>query len=799
MTTPPAGLPADLLRALEQVPETPLKLAISGGLDSGKSVAAAAARDTLRAVGLTVRTLPGPADGAAFVIDDADALSDAELAALTAIAADPAATVVVATQPLRHRAALRELLETLGRERAVLRLTAHPEVDPARLAARLRGLDEPLLDALAVLSLDDALGPADVAAALGVPAEVARDLVDRGHATGLLEPGAGGPARALAHEAVARAVGAVRHREIEAALLDSQLAADTLGVRLALTLAEHGIGDPRLADRLAAAADDAAPAAAARLYRAALAAGTGTPADSLRFADALALAADCPSAARVADGLLSAPDPTVRAAAVRIAASVACHDGNTAQAAELFGWLAGAPDDDADADPATGAAAAIVAIAAGELAAARAAVARPAAGPPTTEARAARNLAEGLLGTVDPGVDPGSAVARLGQSLGPAPAVAMPDDAAALVSLTALHTGDPVRVRSVLGRALREDAGRPAQTLFTHRHVLLHAWTLMSDGQLTGATAAAAMVPQAGLHARDALWSAALQTGIARRAGDTGALHRHWYAAMEVLAEYSVDLFSLLPLGELWVAAARMRQLDRLAHPLSSAFALLAGFGDPPCWSLPLHWAGVHAAILANAPEAMAPHGAALTAAAGHSDYARVLATGGRAWLRVLANQVDPDEVAGAARGLARFGLTWDATRLTGQAALQTADSRVSALMLALARDLKLAAGPAEAPPEAAADGPAPARAAAAAPRGVAAPGAPARGSASPRGAALSEREREVAELLLLGLPYRDIGAQLFISAKTVEHHVARIRRRIGAGSRTEMMSMLRAMLAPTA
>jgi len=61
----------------------------------------------------------------------------------------------------------------------------------------------------------------------------------------------------------------------------------------------------------------------------------------------------------------------------------------------------------------------------------------------------------------------------------------------------------------------------------------------------------------------------------------------------------------------------------------------------------------------------------------------------------------------------------------------------------------------------------------------------------------LSEREREVAELLLLGMPYRDIGTQLFISAKTVEHHVARIRRRLGAESRSEMLSMLRAMVAP--
>ena len=66
-----------------------------------------------------------------------------------------------------------------------------------------------------------------------------------------------------------------------------------------------------------------------------------------------------------------------------------------------------------------------------------------------------------------------------------------------------------------------------------------------------------------------------------------------------------------------------------------------------------------------------------------------------------------------------------------------------------------------------------------------------------PTSSRLSDREREVAELLLLGMPYRDIGSQLFISAKTVEHHVARIRRRLGAESRSEMLSMLRAMLAP--
>ncbi len=100
-----------------------------------------------------------------------------------------------------------------------------------------------------------------------------------------------------------------------------------------------------------------------------------------------------------------------------------------------------------------------------------------------------------------------------------------------------------------------------------------------------------------------------------------------------------------------------------------------------------------------------------------------------------------------------------------------------------LARDLKLGATSTEMPSEASDAEPT--------------AGAPSRPRQPAAGSPLSYREREVAELLLLGMPYRDIGGQLFISAKTVEHHVARIRRRLGASSRSEMLSMLRAMLAP--
>src|SRR3977135_1612580 len=82
------------------------------------------------------------------------------------------------------------------------------------------------------------------------------------------------------------------------------------------------------------------------------------------------------------------------------------------------------------------------------------------------------------------------------------------------------------------------------------------------DQRRTAAPAAPATA-DAALHRRDALWAAALQTAIARRSGDSGAVQRHWYAAVEVLAEYSTDLFSLLPLGELWVGAAPVGQVAR--------------------------------------------------------------------------------------------------------------------------------------------------------------------------------------------------------------------------------------------
>ena len=789
----------------------PVRLLVIGGIGSGKSTALEAVRHSLRESGHTVLSrIPRDNDKhAAVVIDDAHRLKDSELHLLADLADDPERTVVVAGEPRDHDPALRRLSSALERERPRITLgrltvrdiafsltdaSGHPpptEVLEATAAAtagipllvsaaaaghpvtaagtaqavgyalheRLRRLDPADVETLLILSLSTDLGAADVAATLDLTPTRAAELVDRARGTGLVEPSHSPAFLATVHRVLAQIMGAGRHHNVETALLRTQLEAATLSDQLALELAEHGIHDDRLArwlrDHAAGARTDRT-----RWYRAAVDAG----ASELRpeLADALALCGECSSAAALCDALLGAPEPGDRAAGVRIAASVAVHDGNTAYAAELFSWLGGYPD------ATIGAAAALVHTATGDLAAARAALNTGQSGPPTSAARAARSLAEGVLMTVE-GAYP-AAAARLGQAAAGEPGaatVAMPDSAPALVTLAALHSGDPVRARSVIGRAVRNGAD-PA---FTDRHRLLQGWVRMQDGQLTAAAADAGAAD--GRHARDALWATALRTAIARRGGDTGALATHWFAGMDVLAEYSIDLFSLLPLGELWMAAARLRQPDRVSPALEQAFGLLESLGNPPPWTAMLHWAGVHAGILSSDPAALAPHGQALAAMAEHSPFAAVLAHAGRAWLQVLANHVDPGEVVAASRGLAQFGLTSDATRLAGQAALQAADPKVSALMLQVARDLKLGAG--EDPADAA--------------------GAAATERPRPVATALSDREREVAELLLLGMPYRDIGAQLFISAKTVEHHVARIRRRLGAESRSEMLSMLRATL----
>jgi DNA-binding NarL/FixJ family response regulator len=55
----------------------------------------------------------------------------------------------------------------------------------------------------------------------------------------------------------------------------------------------------------------------------------------------------------------------------------------------------------------------------------------------------------------------------------------------------------------------------------------------------------------------------------------------------------------------------------------------------------------------------------------------------------------------------------------------------------------------------------------------------------------MTEREREVARLIVAGASNPEIASQLFLSRKTVERHVSNVLGKMGARNRTELASRL--------
>nr|WP_280264987.1 LuxR C-terminal-related transcriptional regulator [Nocardia wallacei] len=350
----------------------------------------------------------------------------------------------------------------------------------------------------------------------------------------------------------------------------------------------------------------------------------------------------------------------------------------------------------------------------------------------------------------------------------------LPYSAVSIATLLCLSMGEPRRAADALRG--NSAAGPDRQPPDPHR-LILSAWTSMLGGDEQGAATLLSTLALDALPARDRLLAHGALVGLARRGGDDTALTLAWQAARPLFDDVGVDLLTLLPIGELWLAGIRLRDEDRVAPLVATAAKLLHRLGIPPAWSNVFHWYAVQAAIAHARPDELMAPARHLQAAARTGDpHAAALAAAGRTWVLVLRGEVDADRVTTAVRRLAGIGMAWDAARLAGDAALAARDSDTATALLRLARTVRTESRPPQLPipvPE---------------------PGRDPHTAPTSRDTVLSEREREVAELVLLGLTYREIGARLYISAKTVEHHVARIRRRIGAGSRSELLSMLRAM-----
>lgn len=261
---------------------------------------------------------------------------------------------------------------------------------------------------------------------------------------------------------------------------------------------------------------------------------------------------------------------------------------------------------------------------------------------------------------------------------------------------------------------------------------------------------------------------------LARRYGDRQSLEAAWESALAVSRNVDISLYSLLPLGSLIDAGARLGDSATLAPYLAQGLDIVQRLGRPPLWSNHLWWAGIQQGILLNKPASLGPYAQALVAAAPHSRVAAAMAQAGAVWVTVLGGKVEVLAVEAAARALAAAGLAWDGARLAAHGAGRLSDDRrAAARLMACARELH--------PPE------------------VIRQAAPTISEATPTpvtdGAQLSERERDVAVLILQGKTYAEIGQAIFISPRTVEHHVASIRRRLDATSRSDLIAKLRLTL----
>ena len=300
------------------------------------------------------------------------------------------------------------------------------------------------------------------------------------------------------------------------------------------------------------------------------------------------------------------------------------------------------------------------------------------------------------------------------------------------------------------------------------------AYVRLLDGRYSDALALVREGEAEDWSARDRLLLAVLDAALARRSGDTARLREAWRRVDPVLVRHNASWLLIDPLTELLAAGAKIGNTSRV-QPVLDAITQQIELFEPSsiapgnaCWlKLQLGLATEDAPAVSAATEALRNLASSGSRAQARVDAAplwnqliegRVRASSGDGWL--------PSETAfsDGAAALADGGEAWEASRLVGAAAIEFDDPGVARRLLERARTFTTEVDDAEAEDPLVVLG-------------------------------LSEREADVARLVVEGRTHKETGAQLFISPKTVEHHVARIRQKLGASSRADLLAIIREAL----
>jgi DNA-binding CsgD family transcriptional regulator len=666
------------------------------------------------------------------------------------------------------------------------RLAAPPLDPPQALVAALRPrideLSHPTRTVLEALSAGADLDDELLSATTDIAPDDLGDAIDELGAAGLLV-GAGDVVPLVSAVVTALTPVADRrrfHARLAAALRQRGAPATQTGEHLAAAGAQG-------ADAAAAyaAAGDAtlveAPELATEWYDRAIAAGAPAAGLAARRAEAAALTGDAATALRLADGVMAAGRGADRERALAVVAALLPGRGLWHRSASAYGELAGtvAPADGSTADAAHPGRAAWPLLAAlgtiatgGPVPGLPAGTASPGSGTVAAddpasglEVEALRLTRDALVASVAP--DGGGSLATVLEAAelleSSQSTLVLPTSPHAVGATIALALSELSTAEHLLTRAREHDVGGPALATY---HRLNLGWVAMRTGRWAASQQAVDEVASETLAPREVLTAAAIEAGLARRAGDLSRLGDAWNRAEGVLLRHPADLFSLELVGELAITASRLGLWDRMAPKARELGDVVRSLGEPPLWLLPLRWTGLQVALAVDDRDAVVRRAAEVEATKPVHPRLGALAEAARTWVAILGGTAEPDQVAAAAAGLSDLGLTWEASRLTGQAAIRSSDPAVTRSLLEQARDLK-AALPASDTSEAAVTA-----------------------------SVLSEREQMVAQYIVDGLTHKEIGAQLYISPKTVEHHVAKIRQKLGASTRAEMLAALRSQLA---
>lgn len=628
---------------------------------------------------------------------------------------------------------------------------------------RLDQLDPVDRDVLVAMCLDPMLDHDVLAAMIERPtSEMQRSeiallggglLLDRGH-----------PSEVVA-QAVQGLITASERRRFHQRLADTLTSRNLTSAQVAGHLVSARMAGPQTADLLIAAGDEILvvdPTTAKRWYTRATEVGASPRQVAARLAEASARTGDGEDALERADGVISRRDTPDRARALTVAAAMLARRGFASRAADLYLSIDEHPELPVELFQLL-AVPLLVASGRGEEAQRFGLEAdRTLDRPVPFQVEAAALVAKGAVESV--WGQPATALAAFVEAAemvetGTEPLV-LPDSPHALGVLVACSAAEFPVADHLLERAREHEVGGPG---LVHHHRVLRGWTGVRTSRWAVAQGVLEELSREKLPPGDELFLTAIEAGLARRAGDLSRLGAAWRRAEAVMMRLPASLLLADAIGELAVGAARLGQWERVAPKARELGDVMRALDEPPLWTLPLRWMGQQAAIAIDDTDAVRRRADEITALPRVRARISALLPAATAWVTVLDGTFNPAEVHLAAKGLQEVGLSWEASRLTGQAAIRSSDQAVTRALLEQARELKTVL--------------------------------PAATSSNDAFGSLSEREQEVARFVVDGLTYKEIGAHLFISPKTVEHHVARIRQKVGATTRAEMLAALRESL----